>query len=151
MHRHGPGALQPQPPYGQAQYPPNYAPGHAPHPNYGPFHPNQRGPHPSALHPPYQGYHQPTQYMYYPSPYGQPNQLPHQPQAMFGRRPSMSSVPAPMMGHSVELLQNEGVYPKSGRPLLGPVPGEPGQMTSLSTGTFNASSESRDCIPHAKP
>lgn len=141
MPRHGSGNPPAQTAYAPGQYQQNYAAGHVPHPSYGPYHPNQqRLPHPSSLQAQYQGFHQPSQYMYYPSPYGQPSQLPPQSQAMYGRRPSISNTPMPMIGQNMELPQNDGVYPCRFSP--GAVPGESGPAAPMLSASYGAPGES---------
>jgi hypothetical protein len=147
MPAHGAGALTAQSAYAAGQYQQNFAPGHAPHANYGAFHPTQqRLPHPGSLPTQYhQNFHQPSQYMYYPSPYGPQAQLPQgfptqsaQPQALYGRRPSLSNAPMHFMGQNMELPQSDGVYPSGGRLMPGAVPGESVPSAALLSGSFGA-------------
>lgn len=149
---HGSGPLPAHSPYGSGlspgQYQQNFVPNPASHPNYA-FHPNQqRMPGPSGLQAPYQNFHQPSQYMYYPSPYSPQGQFPqgfaaqsNQSQVLYGRRPSLSGAPMPMMGQNMDLSQHDGVYAQGARLIPGTVQGEPGPVGSILSGTFGAPGE----------
>ena len=115
------------PSFGAGQFQHNYMPTHAPpHTNYTAFPSHQqRGPGHNSIQGPYQNYAQQSPYMYYPAPYGTqpfgpgfaaPNA---QNQALYGRRPSLTSSHIPPPGHGIDMSQQDGMFPPGSRAVHG--------------------------------
>ncbi|PSN60630.1 hypothetical protein BS50DRAFT_506210 [Corynespora cassiicola Philippines] len=160
MHNPGSAPLPTHSPYGPGftpgQYPQGFIPGQgSQHANYTHFPAGQqRMPGPQV---PYQGYHQPSQYMYYPAPYGPQGQYAQgfaaqggQNQAMYGRRPSLTSTSVNMMGQGME-PQQDGIYIPGGR--MGPEQANAGAIfgTSFPQGSGMPRSGPVSSIPRGPP
>ncbi|KAF2178576.1 hypothetical protein K469DRAFT_599061, partial [Zopfia rhizophila CBS 207.26] len=112
------------------------------HGNFAPFHANQQRPTgPTSLQHPYQNFQQPSQYMYYPSPYGPQGQYPQgfppqaaHSQAMFGRRPSLSSGQVPIVGQNLDMPLHEGNYPHTTNLIPGVQQAETGPVGAILSG-----------------
>jgi hypothetical protein len=153
MPGHSPGSVPTQSPYdsglASGQYQQTYAPNPGSHPNYAQFHHNQqRLPGQASIQPQYQSFPSHSQYMYYPPAYGPQAHFPQgyppqsvQTQAMYGRRPSFSNAPVPMMGQGMDMSQFDALYSQGNRLAPGLVQGEQGPVGSILSGTFSTPGE----------
>ncbi|KAJ4300988.1 hypothetical protein N0V90_003077 [Kalmusia sp. IMI 367209] len=133
------------PSFGAGQFQQNYMPNQASaHTNYAPYPAGQqRGLGLNSMHSPYhQNYSQQPPYMYYPTPYGAQQFAPSFPgqgapgQAMYGRRPSLTSPHPSLPGQAMDMSQQDAMFSPGHRAGPGPIPGDPGSMGWMPGGQF---------------
>jgi hypothetical protein len=132
------------PSFGSGQFQPNYMPTQASsHTNYNGFLSNQqRGPGSNPMQAPYPNYSQQSPYLYYPAPYGTQHFVPGfsgqnaQTQALYGRRPSLTSSHVPQPGQSMDMSSHDGMFSAGHHTSSGAVQGDPASMGWIPGGQF---------------